>query len=505
MRLRPWLAAALLLAPAAASAAPLAPAAGVQALVFDTAVRFDINELSVAIPNFGPIARDYRPEQIGLEWPQGSGQRLIHGAGLWLVSYARQDVPRSAMADFGSEFTPGIMDGAGNATDPYGDDASNYVHKISRTDLSDPGHDWLTWPINEGAPLDSIGHPRLIGDQTLYNTFNDAFQGAHHNLDGSSPRLQAEVHQTVFGSNRQLSLARVMYVHYEIKNRSSFRWPEFYVGMWADPDIGDPYDDLAGADSALKAAYAYDSAPSVAGSPPPAVGVCVLLDSLRNRPVPPVHAISSWTSETDPESYEQALNLARGYTKSGENWMCGPDTTKFLYDGDPFSGTGCLDPVPGDKRLLVSTGPFDVNPGALIDVVIAYVVGSRAGATSVAENVQALREGFAAAREGWVNLFSDALPVPASPALSPASPNPFRGATGFQFALPVGVMASEIQVLDMRGRLLWKEPALMPHDGYYQVYWDGQTLAGTSAPTGVYFFRLITDHGPFTQKAVRLR
>jgi len=226
---------------------------------------------------------------------------------------------------------------------------------------------------------------------------------------------------------------------------------------------------------------------------------------LRNRPVPPLHAISSWTSVTDPESYDQSLNLARGYDASGNSWMCGPDSTKYLYDGDPVSGTGCLDPVPGDKRLLVSTGPFDVNPNAVLDVVVAYVVGSEAGATSVAENVQALRDGFAAAREGWAHLFSEALPVPTTPALGTASPNPFKRSTAFQFALPLGVVASEIQVLDMRGRLLWKEPVTMPYDGYYQVHWNGQTLAGTSAPSGLYFFRLITDHGPFTQKAVRLR
>lgn len=506
---RAWLGVLLLLAPGPAHAAPPSTATPASPLVFDTAVHFDANELSVAISNFGTIARDYHGE-LGLEWPQGSGRRLIHGAGLWLLSFKPGivEVHRSAMADYGSEYTPGQITGSGGATDEAGTNPTYYVYKISRADLTTPGRDYVNWPISQSAPVDSLGNPLLIGDQTLYCTFNDASAGYHSLPDGSANPLGAEVHETVFGTSRQASLARVMFVHYLVMNRSISRWPEFYAGIWVDPDIGYPYDDLAGADTAYRAAYAYDSEGPPGVEPNPAVGVCVLLDSLMNRVnYQPIRSISAWTVNEDPESYSASLNLVRGLQSSGDPWLCPADSsaTRFPFYGDPVAGTGCLDPIPGDKRLLISTGPFDVNPGATVDLVVAFVVGAKAGATSIKDNVADLEDGFAAAHEAWRDMFSQVLPVPTQPGLSAAFPNPSQGVSYFDFAIPLGVTAHEIQVYDMRGRLLWKEPAALARDGYFRLQWKGQTLAGTPAPPGIYFFKLLTDRGPFIQKAVRLR
>jgi len=493
---------------APAHSAPRPDATPASPLLYDSGVRFDANELSVALSNFGTIARDYQGT-LGLEWPQGSGKRLIHGAGLWLLTLVTglPEIHRSAMADYGSEYTPGIMTGGGDATDPAGTNKTYYVYKITRADLTTPGRDYLNWPLIQSAPVDSLGNPLLIGDQTLYCTFNDAYAPEHGLPDGSVNPLQAEVHQTVFGFSRQASLSRVMFVHYRIQNRSRFRWPEFYAGIWVDPDIGDPYDDLAGADTVNQAAYAYDSGGSPAVEPNPAIGVCVLLDSLKDRFPPPIRSISAWSVDKDPESYSAALNLVRGLQGTGAPWLCSEDSSVTLspYDGDPVAGTGCLDRIPGDKRLLISTGPFDVNPGATIDLVVAFVVGSDAAATSVKDNVAALEEGFAAAHQAWRDMFSQVLPVPTQPALSAAFPNPSQGVSSFDFALPLGVTAREIQVFDMRGRLLWREPVSLAHEGYFKLQWKGQTLGGVTAPPGIYFFKLLTDQGPFIQKTVRLR
>src|SRR5262249_56248800 len=103
--------AALLFAPAAACAE------GASAQIYDGSKYFDVNELSVPISNFGPIARDFNGTNIGLEWPRGSGQRLVHAGGLWLLANVFGETP-AAMADFGSEDTPGQMDPGGTAPAP---------------------------------------------------------------------------------------------------------------------------------------------------------------------------------------------------------------------------------------------------------------------------------------------------------------------------------------------------------------------------------------------------
>src|SRR5262249_14472572 len=215
-------------------------------------------------------------------------------------------------------YTPGQMDGNGDATDASGTNKTYRVYKISHEDLENPGRDWLNWPVSQGAPIDGDGNPRLIGDQTLYCTFNDAYQPAHDLLDGSAYRMQAEVHETVFGYSRQITLARVMFVQFEIHNRTRFRWPECYVGLWLDPELGARFDDdYAGSDSSLHAVYAYDT--DVAGAPSPAVGVIVLQDTLLGRPSPGVSA-ASWITDEDPVDFGQSQNLLRGLNAEGVPW-----------------------------------------------------------------------------------------------------------------------------------------------------------------------------------------
>ena len=492
------------LAPGLAHAAP-APNSAMSPTIFDVETHFDANELDCPVANDGTLARD--PNGVsGLVWPQGSGQRWIHGTGLWLVGFfpgvnARQ---RSAMADFGGEYTPGPVNAQFTGSDTFFSKPQYRVYKITRDDLAQPGKDWLEWPANQGAPVDSSGHPRLIGDQTLYTTFNDAWRPYHSLIDGRQFPLVAEVHQTVFGTGRAVPLTRVLFVHYEITARQ-FEWPEFYAAFWVDPDLGYAYDDYAATDSAGAAVIAYDSEPAPGEAPSPAVGVCVLADSLRGGPAWRVSTASAWLMENDPTSYQQALSLVRGRQANGDPWVCGDtSTTHFPFSGDPVTGEGCLDPRSGDKRMLITIGPYDVLRNQTIDFALAIVVGDKTGATSVKENLSALREGFAAARDAWRDSLSKLPPAPAQVSLAPIYPNPSRGATTYALSLPTGVTAGEVQVFDLRGRLVWREMPRAWHGGDYHLEWSGQALAGRPAPAGVYWLRVVTNLGTLTQKVVRL-
>src|SRR5262249_7164225 len=156
----------------------------------------------------------------------------------------------------------------------------------------------------------------------------------------------------------------------------------------------------------------------------PAVGVIVLQDTLLGRPSPGVSA-ASWITDEDPVDFGQSQNLLRGLNAEGVPWSCGArNRTHLPYSGDPATRGGCPDSQPGDKRLLISTGPYDVNPTGLIYFVVAFVVGDHGAALSVKENVTALREGFIAAREAWRDSFSQVPPTPTVAALAPGFANP---------------------------------------------------------------------------------
>ena len=73
-------------------------------------------------------------------------------------------------------------------------------------------------------------------------------------------------------------------------------------------------------------------------------------------------------------------------------------------------------------------------------------------------------------------------------------PNPFNPETTIRFAVPT---SSEIKIviynsLGQKVRLL-TEDAFSP--GYHEVVWNGLDDAGTSMPSGVYFYRMSAGEG----------
>src|SRR5262249_25511401 len=105
----------------------------------------------------------------------------------------------------------------------------------------------------------------------------------------------------------------------------------------------------------------------------------------------------------------------------------------------------------------------------------------------------------------WRDSFSQVLPAPAQASLGAAFANPSRDFSHLDLTLPEGVIAQEVQIYDMRGRMVWKEAVTSGRAGTLRLHWQGQSLSGPPAGPGVYFFRAITSAGPFTQKFVRVR
>jgi len=88
-------------------------------------------------------------------------------------------------------------------------------------------------------------------------------------------------------------------------------------------------------------------------------------------------------------------------------------------------------------------------------------------------------------------------------ALTPASPNPFHGATAIGFSLPKGETAS-LKLYDIAGRLI-----RTLHDGPLAAgrhvrVWDGRMDRGGLAAPGVYFSRLEAGGKVLSQKLVML-
>ena len=308
---------------------------------------------------------------------------------------------------------------------PHNPDSIRFrIYKIQRGDSPDPASplfnpDYLNWPVADGAPANDgeyftdgngnqvydIGEPfedfnrnsvydppdgqitegadppLQRGDQTLWFVINDFLPEGHAHI-WNTPPLGVEIQMTVFGFDES-ALQNVMFARYLIINKSGTTINDAYFGFFSDMDIGNAMDDMVACDSARSLGYCYNG-PELDlkyGYFPPAVGISLIqgpivpaagewawadghaLPDFRNLPM--TACLGLFTGQSiwsDPNDINVVYFLMQGLDNSG-NPILHPsgNPTKFTFSGDPMSVTGWLDERPGDKRLLMSSGPFNMD------------------------------------------------------------------------------------------------------------------------------------------------
>lgn len=384
-----------------------------------------VNNLQMVVSNIGSFAFD--PSALfgkndGLYFPRGTNRSVVFASGLWLGANVNGS-PRIAVAEYSSEYSPGVME---NGT--FVPDQSRFhVYKVSRGDDASSS-DYANWPYADGAPvvkaangedsLDEDGYriPVIYGDQALFSVYNDANPAAHTNNAGSTQPLGVQVQQYVFAYGRGGALGNSIYIAFQIINKGENTLEDAYLSVWCDPDVGEASDDFVGCDTTLSMGFAYnEGSDEVYGDAAPAVGFDFLKGPVvpspgdsalflyewrqgyRNLPMTSFNMYSNTTG--DPQNAFETYNYMRGLRASGEE-LIDPNTgepTTFFVSGDPVTGDGWLDVNSGDRRFMMSSGPFTMAPGDTQSVVVAVLVGqsddpvsSITALKSVDEQVQAV-------------------------------------------------------------------------------------------------------------------
>jgi len=243
-------------------------------------------------------------------------------------------------------------------------------------------------PENPGDSLDVPG-PDVSGDQMLWCVYNDADPTLHTDAAGNSAPLGLEIRQTTFAFNRQGALGNALFMKFEIIHprlsaptdtlyRSTLR--DMYVSLWADVDLGGANDDVVGCDTTLSLGYTYNATNNddIYGGTPPAVGYDFFLGP--RTPLGDTLGLTSFNkyiNGTDPSATEETYNYMQGLLPTGD-LLINPQTglaTTFYNPGDPVTGQGWLDNNAADKRMMLSSGPFEMAPGDTQVVVGAIVLG----------------------------------------------------------------------------------------------------------------------------------
>ncbi|MFZ5516305.1 MAG: FlgD immunoglobulin-like domain containing protein [Candidatus Zhuqueibacterota bacterium] len=356
---------------------------------------FDVNRIVCSVHNDGIIARHPISGNSDFKFDD---DYLVYTSGLWLAAKVNGAV-RASAADFNTDWIGGAIDEFGN---PFGKEDSTFrVYKISRGDNAATNPDYAQWPSQLGAPTDAQGNPLILGDQTLWCSFTDAFvdERIWYNI---CPPLGAEVHLMVWGWNE---VDNAIFVRYEIINKSAAIWEDTYFGMYSDPDVGDANNDLTGSDSTLSLVYCYDNEKTNYYNSNYSVGY-VLLESplipstgdtaftwwgrrfdFQNAPIyaPRIekHDSYGWgeVSYTSSETATQIYNRLQCLSYKGEPAI-NPVTnlpTKWTYSGEPVTETGWIDNIypPRDRRMMLSTGPVTLAPGDTAAITLAIMAVQR--------------------------------------------------------------------------------------------------------------------------------
>lgn len=406
----------LIAAPVLAGVGPQSPATLIAPASIDRIAYIGVNNLQMVVSNVGSFGFDptnHFGKTDGLYFPRGTNKTVVYAGGIWIGAKVNGS-PRVAVGEYTQEFEPGGMENGAAVPDQ----GRFHVYKISRGDDAASNADYANWPYADGAPgIDDNGTtvPQILGDQALYAVYNDANPGAHTNQAGSTNPLGLEIQQYVFAFGRSGALGNAIYLKFKIINKGNNTLEDTYVSLWCDPDVGDAGDDLVGCDTTLSMGYAYNDGPdAIYGVGAPAVGYDFLQGPIVPSPGDTAHqsgriipdyrnlgmtSFNKYPNGDDPANSQETYNYMQGLFKNGdviEDPTTGLTTT-FQVPGDPVSGDGWLDVSADDRRYMMSSGPFVMEPGDTQEVVIAVMVGQGAdhlgsvtALRGVSEKVQAV-------------------------------------------------------------------------------------------------------------------
>ncbi|OQY30040.1 MAG: hypothetical protein B6244_01920 [Candidatus Cloacimonetes bacterium 4572_55] len=383
---------AVLLSSAAFAAPPAEYHNAATPMSYDTDKRIDVNMLEMVVTNRGSFSRWIANNDIsGLWYPRGTDKTVVYASGLWVGGTVNGET-RVTVAEYAYEYTPGYIEscegGPYNATD----DPDYYVYKIYKgDDNSNP--DYANWPFDQGAPYVDANNnnrydegelPRITGDQTLFSVYHDGVPDQHINDAGGTLPMNIEVQHTTFGFDRADPLGNVIFFQMKVINKGCDTIEDTYFSLWSDPDLGGSGDDLVGCDTDLSLGYCYNATnnDNVYGSAPPAVG----FDFFQGPLVPDTTAgaevtlpdgrvfegmkilgmtsFNKYTNGTDPHSPTESYFYMQGLEPNGDDLIdqYTGSPTHYYHDYDPTTGVGWIDTNAADRRFMLSSGPFTLDP-----------------------------------------------------------------------------------------------------------------------------------------------
>jgi hypothetical protein len=255
-------------------------------------------------------------------------------------------------------------------------------------------------------------------------------------------------------------------VWYRIRNVGCTALDSLYAAYFMDFDIPDAYNNNAGIDTLLNGAYMWTGSDYA--------GICLVepqepaanLSVIEN----PIYV---WPNEGMPDSVQWS------FMNGDLHFECSTNDT--------------------DYSIVVSTGPFDLDPADSHTVCFAVI-----GADSLAgfnASILAAREAYEKAMGVQETITPDRIE---GFGFSGVNPNPSRDRVWISFSLPEAGECT-LRMYDVSGRVVRELFRGERGKGTHRLSWDGRDDAGRRVSQGLYFARLATESRRDARKVLILR
>lgn len=357
-------------------------------------------DLHLAGERYRQLGQDYFPGPVmNSQFYSDSLDVVWHR--VWKLNSEDIEYHRAHWQDAGYEPIENIAEWPGN-----GDVNLGQAEKLA------PYYDWdgdgLYDPMQGDFPLTK-------GNQCIFLIYND-HRNIHTESGGEKMGVEIQALWYAYDQPDDSALTYAILCNMNIINRSDTNYSEVMTGHFLDFDLGSPWDDFIGCDTLLSSGFCYNGFPT---DGPGGVGTYDIHPPAQsftclNFRMSGFSYFSSfgYPEMTDPEYDFQYYNYLKSLWKDstnmtyGGNGYSGEQPAKFLYSGDPVSGEGWTEMnegnEPGDRRALITSGPFELLSGDSLNFEFALVFAMDYQGDNIS-SVSLLRERIGQVKEFYEN------------------------------------------------------------------------------------------------------
>lgn len=408
-----------------------------QPMPYNTRDFVNINNIKASVLVHGDMWWDPLTQASNCYFPATSTKTISFNAALWMSGYdasSQLHVSSQMYRQNGNDYWPGPIDSTTGILDSTTSSYWNKIWKVNKSTIDSFRMDTnahtitntpsviLRWPAKGnvyaqgfgGTPLtinrdmapfvDRNGngiyepllgeYPKIKGDQALWWIVSD--KGPTHSESNGLP-LGVEIRTMAYAYKRNTLIDNVIYYDYNVVNRSSNNYSNFRIGQFADMDMGAPYDDYVGFDSARRMGIIYNGSifDTLYNYNIPIAGITMIIlpGDAGTTYVPAgsfLYFNNDLTTIGNPSLAAEYDNYLRSKDRIGNhlvNDYVGPGTpttgfgagpnTNYVFPGDPGNSAQWSEcssvNTPGDRRFVIASNDFTLNAGQTQHILMALV------------------------------------------------------------------------------------------------------------------------------------